>query len=163
MNIDVASVVVGAIGGFISGVTVARTLRYGEASGRAMRLVPNVMYESRSPIVLAVVHRERRWRMMTARFCALCESLAPKSKRLPGRVRLAQATGETWRTFKPYLDLMATPVEVRLGEYQAMIEYVGGGRSAVWVARTKAQRRAMIAHLPFPTDRNPPDFKFTRS
>jgi len=108
-------------------------------------------------------HREQ-WRLWTHHYIALVETLerernarethergrATRPGWLPSYKMLRDETGQTWRTFKVYDDLLA---------HSGVIAVVGqGGRR--WRVR-KPLRRKCLSTLPYPFPTRPPRFDFT--
>lgn len=119
-----------------------------------LRLLPRTLFAFSPPVAIEDPIYRARWRLATLRYIGLCEDLTrhdANPRKLPGRERLGEATGHTWRTFQVYN---------RLLEDGGLVANLGSA-GRYWLV-SKHERRAMLSALPYPPDRHPPSFPWGR-
>ena len=119
---------------------------------RPLRLLPLTTFNFSPPV--SVQTNVDPWRLWTRAYIGLCEHLtrhASDPRRLPGRERLQEATGASWRTWMPYNTVLQSGgLVVNLG---------AAGR--YWVVGRR-ERRLALAGLPYPASHAPPMFKWSK-
>jgi hypothetical protein len=126
---------------------------------KTLSLQPITRYEFTPPVRVEPTSHREQWCLWTHHYIALVEALQrergahhPRAGGdwLPSYRMLRDETGQTWRTFKVYDDLLA---------HSGVIAVVGqGGRR--WRVR-KPLRRKCLSTLPYPFPTRPPRFDFT--
>jgi hypothetical protein len=140
-----------ALAGFAAGYTTHALLN---APRKAIYLSTVRRFEATAPAITPRSHFET-WQTWTHRFIAFAEQVAREQHRPPHRLPSYQAmraaNGHTWRTFRPYVQLLRQAQLVDVRER-------GGMR---WLA-SKAERRRRLTSLPYPTDprTRPPRFQW---
>lgn len=123
-----------------------------------LRVNEKTVYEMRPPVALAPFDHYRQWEMYTRRVICLYEVMergnrvrGRRSGWLPSYSDLRQATGQTWRVFGVYDELLSQG---------GVIAVIGrGGRK--WEVDYHARREA-VSRLPYPDRGRPPRFAFQR-
>jgi len=125
-------------------------------SGRPLRLrrAQITLHEFKPGVVVAPVDHIQQWQTWTHRYICLAEVLererGTRKGWLPSYTLLRRVTGQTWRCFGIYNDIL---------ESGGLVEIVERGGIRWLVGRS--DRRAALTALPYP-DGRPPRFNFTR-
>ena len=137
---------------FLAGISIGWALH---DSQRPLRLQRVQRFEYRPPVAVAPIDHLTQWQTWTHRYICLAEVLererGTRAGWLPSYTLLRRVTGQTWRCFSIYTEIL---------ESGGIVEVVERGGVRWQVGR--ADRRACLSALPYP-DSRPPRFNFTRS
>ena len=140
------------MGGFASG-WATHWLLTSANTNRPIYLSPRRIYEYIPPVAVTPMSHFVTWQTWSHRFITFAETLASEQgrppHRLPSYAAMQTATSRTWRTFRPYISILAQSGLVEVRE-----------RGGIFWLTHKGERRAALASLPYPTDprQRPPRF-----
>ena len=136
---------------FFAGIGIGWLLH---ESNKPLALRRAYRFEYRPPVAIAPIDHISQWQMWTHRYICLAEVLeherGTRPGWLPSYTLLRRVTGQTWRCFSVYNEIL---------ESGGILEIVERGGTRWRVGR--AHRRACLTALPYPTGR-PPRFDFAR-